>query len=169
MIGRHVTDHQNSKHSTMVQTVTNNMQRYTKREISQATKAREMIARMGFPSVENAMSMVGNGTNFDITPRDFKVAESIWGRDLYSMKGNTTRMTSPVADITVGPAVVQQQQVMCIDIMFIEQLPFLVADVSLVKSLSTVDKRRLGTSWCWDKVFSRSAQRTTIRSESDHE
>ena len=120
-----------------------------RRERSDITKAREMIARMGFASVENAMSMVGNGTNFDIAPRDFKVAESIWGRDLYSMKGKTTRMTSPVADITVGPTVVQQQQVMCIDIMFIEQLPFLVADVSplgltLVKSLSTVDKRRLG-------------------------
>ena len=71
------------------------------------------------------------------------------GPDLYSMKGKTTRMTSPVADVTVGPAILQQQQVMCIDIMFVEQLPFLVADVSpleltLVKSLSTVDKRRLG-------------------------
>lgn len=45
----------------MVATVADNMRKYTKREIDAAGSARELLARMGYPSLENAISMVKGG------------------------------------------------------------------------------------------------------------
>ena len=79
----------------LVQTVQQNLAKFTKREIEQAGKARELIARMGFPSVGSAISMIERGTNFGVTEKDFRVADSIWGKDVASIKGKTKmeRMT----------------------------------------------------------------------------
>ena len=128
----------------MLQTVDENLNRYTKREIDQARKARELLARMGFPSVAEAMTMVSGGTNFDVTARDFHLAESIWGTDRSSMRGKTTKKASPVADIGVQGVVVQQQQVLSVDIMFVDRIPFLVGvatplDLTIATSLLTLD------------------------------
>jgi hypothetical protein len=54
-----------------------NMKRYTKREIGGATRAREMLSRMGYPSVQQAIAMVESGVNFDITALNFRIAEAI--------------------------------------------------------------------------------------------
>lgn len=102
----------------LVQTVHENIGRFTKREVEQAKQARELLARMGFPSVAEAISMLGSGTNFDVTARDFQVAESIWGMDRASLQGKTTKRASPVADISMQGKVV--------DIMFVDKIPFLV-------------------------------------------
>ena len=56
-----------TSYSTLVSTVEDNMQRYTKREMGLAGKARELLARMGFPSVEKAIQIVETGSNFNVT------------------------------------------------------------------------------------------------------
>jgi hypothetical protein len=110
-------------HYGLATTVEENMQRFTKREVSQALKALELLGRMGFPSVARAIQMVETGRKFDVTARDLRIADSIFGSDTKSLKGKTRRRASPIADITVGPAIVQQQQVLAIDVMFIEKIP----------------------------------------------
>jgi hypothetical protein len=74
-------------HYGLVTTVEENTQRFTKREVAQALKARELLGRTGFPSIARAIQMVEAGSNFDVTSRDFKIAESIFGSDATSIKG----------------------------------------------------------------------------------
>jgi hypothetical protein len=128
----------------MVQTVSENLRRYTKREIESAERAREMLGRMGFPSTADAISMISSGSNFDLTARDFQRAESIWGRDLASMRGKSVRKQTVAADLSVKPTIVQQQQVLAIDIMFVDKLAFLIGvatplDLTIATSLLSVD------------------------------
>ena len=128
----------------LVQTVDENMGRFTKREVQQAKQAMELLARMGFPSVADAISMLGSGTNFDVSARDFQIAESIWGMDRASLQGKTTKKASPVADVSIQGKVVQQQQILSVDIMFVDKIPFLVGvatplDLTIVTSLLTLD------------------------------
>lgn len=68
---------QPDEESALVQTVTDNLARYTKREVEKAREARGMLARMSFPSVADAMDMANTGSNFGVSARDFQVADAI--------------------------------------------------------------------------------------------
>jgi hypothetical protein len=103
------------------------MVRYTKREVLGARKARDLLARLGYPSVDNAIAMLRDGTGFDVTAYDFQVADAIWGPDIASLKGKQTKAKSIVPDTTLGVPIVQQQQTSVVDIMFIDQVSTLVA------------------------------------------
>ena len=110
----------------MVATVEQKMLAFTKREIDRARSARELMARMGFPSVAMAMSIVNSGSNFDTSARDFQVAEAIWGRDMASLKGKTTKRATAPACISVKAKIVQKDQVLAIGIMFIDKIAILI-------------------------------------------
>jgi hypothetical protein len=113
-------------HLALIQTVDENMKRYTKREIGGATRAREMLSRMGYPSVQQAIAMVESGVNFDTTAHDFRIAEAIWGADIASLKGKTRNLGAVPADMVIAPIIEQQYQVLSIDIMFIDGVATLV-------------------------------------------
>ena len=113
--------------TALVTTVASNMVNYTKREVIGANKARELLAKLGYPTVENAVAILRDGTGFDVTPYDFKVADAIWGPDIASRRGKTTRSKSMTPDITIGVPIVQQQQLLVVDIMFVDQVSTLVA------------------------------------------
>jgi hypothetical protein len=128
-------------------TVTENIAKFTKREVTQAREAREMLAKMRFPSVSDAIDMANSCKNLGVCGRDFQVADAILGKDASSMKGKTKKRASAVADISVKPAIVQQQQVLSIDVMFIEKIPFLIGvatplDLTIVTSLISLDLNR---------------------------
>ena len=57
--------------SAMVATVEQNSRAFTRREIDRARSARELMARMGFPTAKMAMSIINSGNNFDISAREF--------------------------------------------------------------------------------------------------
>jgi hypothetical protein len=88
----------------MVATVAENMRKYTKREVEYAGAARELLARMGYPSVENAIVMIrgGDRDNMKVAERDFRVAHDIWGKDVTSMRGKTKKKSTAVADISIS-------------------------------------------------------------------
>jgi hypothetical protein len=113
-------------HLALVQTVDENMKRYTKREIGGTTRAREMLSRMGYPSVQQAIAMAESGVNFDITVHDFRIAEAIWGADIASLKGKTRKLGAVPADMAIATIIEQQDQVLSIDIMFIDGVATLV-------------------------------------------
>ena len=112
--------------AALVTTVVENSKGFTKREIERARQAREMLARMGFPTVEQAMSIVNAGSNFEVTARDFQIADAIWGKDIASMKGKTCKRATAVADVVVSTKIVQRDQVLSIDIMFIDKIAILI-------------------------------------------
>jgi hypothetical protein len=79
-----------------------------------------------------------------VTARDFVIADAIWGKDIASMKGKTKKQAIPVADITVSPTLVQKEQVLAIEIMFIRKFAILIGvstplDLTLATSLSSAD------------------------------
>ena len=113
--------------NAMMTTVEQNLRAFTKREIERARAARELMARMGFPSVGMAMSIVNTGSNFVISSRDFQVAEAIWGRNMASMNGKTTKRATVVADIMIKAKTVQKDQVLAIGIMIIDKFDIIVA------------------------------------------
>jgi hypothetical protein len=112
MVATVPTDH-SSDAEILVATVAQNMVRYTKREVSAAQKSRELLARLGYPSVENAIAMLRDGTGFDVTPYDFQVADAIWGPDIASLRGKTTKAKSMIPDSTLGVPIVQSGQHTC--------------------------------------------------------
>jgi hypothetical protein len=111
----------------MVATVAENMRKCTKREVESAGAARELLARMGYPSVENAIVMIRGGDNMKVTERDFRVAHNIWGKDVTNMRGKTKKKSTAVADISIRAPVIQKKQVLSVDIMFVDSIPSLVA------------------------------------------
>ena len=68
-----------------------------------------------------------DGNDFGVTGHDFRVADAIWGTDVASIEGKTKRKNTRSADKTIGQQVAQQQQILSIDIMFVEGQPTLVA------------------------------------------
>ena len=128
-------------------TVTENLRAFTKREVEQARRAREMLARMGFPTVEQAMSIINSGSNFEVSARDFQIAEAIWGKDIASLKGKTTKRATAVADISVSTKILQRDQVLSIDIMYLDKLAILVGvatplGLTIAYSLNTADLKK---------------------------
>jgi hypothetical protein len=126
MIARTPTSHPRTE-QVMVATVAENMRKYTKREVEPAGAARELLARMGYPTVENAIVMIRGGDNMKVTERDFRVAHDIWGKDVTSMRGKTKKKLTAVTDISIRAPVIQKQQVLSVDIMFVDSIPSLVA------------------------------------------
>ena len=133
--------------SALVQTVEDNMRTFTKREVLQAKHARELMVRMGFPSVQQAIRTANSGSNFDVTPRDFEIADTIWGKDIASLKGKTRKRATAIADIRVMPTLVQKEQVLSVDIMFVRKLAILIGvstplDLTLATSLTSLDLQK---------------------------
>lgn len=111
----------------MIDTVEENLKRYTKREIESASRARKLLGVMGYPSVEMAIAMLRDGNGFDVSEYDFRVADAIWGKDIASIKGKTTKKTTVPANMIISAPVVQQQQILSVDIMFVDQVAAVVA------------------------------------------
>ena len=107
----------------LVTTVTENLKAFTKREVEQARRAREMLARMGFPTAEQAMSIINCGSNFDVTARDFQIADAIWGKDIASLNRKTTKRATAIA---VSTKILQRDQVLSINIMYLDKLAILI-------------------------------------------
>jgi hypothetical protein len=112
--------------------------------VLQARKAKEMLARMGFRSVAQAIRTAGSGSNCEVTARDFETADAIRGKDIASTKKQAT----PAADVNISPAAVQQDQVLSVDVMFIQKTAVLVGvstplDLTLATSLYSFHTLRL--------------------------
>lgn len=126
MVSERPTKYPDSADHVMIETVQNNLLKYTKREIAGADKARLLLRKMGYPSVRNAMDIATKGINFDVTARDFAIAEDIYGMDMASLKGKTKKTASTIADLTIGAATIQAEQILSVDIMFVEGVPSLI-------------------------------------------
>ena len=79
-----------------VQTVEKNKSKFTKNQVDKAELARELYYRIGNPSIQDFKNIVKMKTigNLPITVKDIENAEYIFGPDVYTLKGKSTR-TAP--------------------------------------------------------------------------
>ena len=147
MVKERPTKYPDSGDHVMIETVQNTLLKYTKREIADADKARLLLGKMGYLSVRNAIGIATKGVNFDVTARDFAIAEDIHGMDVASLKGKTKKMASTIADLSIGAATVQVEQILSVDVMFVEGVPSLIGlatslELTIATTLSAYDTVR---------------------------
>ena len=110
-------------------TVTQNSQAYTKREVSDAEKARELIRRLGIPSEASAIEAINRGSiiNSPVTANDIHRATKIFGKDIASLRGKTHKQASlPIKDPRL-PRQVPSDVTFNTDIMFVGGHAFLLS------------------------------------------
>ena len=132
-----------------IQTVEDNKKLYTERERRSAALARQAQMRLGYPSPADIIEGINKGRiiNLPITRADMETATKIWGRDLGSVVGKSTRKT-PEA-VTIERSEEQETDkkiVLCVDIFYIGGLTFLLSvsrrlNMFMVSYLSSNDSK----------------------------
>mmetsp|Transcript_36453 Transcript_36453/g.87993 ORF Transcript_36453/g.87993 Transcript_36453/m.87993 type:complete len:132 (-) Transcript_36453:92-487(-) len=104
---------------------------YTSRQIETAKKARGLLHALGSPSVEDLKKAIRIGIkNSPVSIADVVIAEKIFGPDVGSLKGKTTRskVTPPVLNyIEIPPELIKAQEsvTLYIDGMYVNGFQFL--------------------------------------------
>ncbi|MEL7196301.1 MAG: reverse transcriptase domain-containing protein [Bacteroidota bacterium] len=118
---------------TLVSTVKDNTKMYSDRDYKRAMAARELQKAIGRPSTEHLVRIVEGGhlPNCPVTRADILAAEHIWGQDLGTLKGKTTRRKAVPVDgeiVKVSPTILQKygQVTLGIDIMHVNRMAFLI-------------------------------------------
>ena len=105
---------------TALATVKEQMALYTRIEREGAIRARLFLYRTGFPSKAALIEMAGSMLEVNVTRQDIERAHEIWGEDLASLKGKTTNRTAKAVRLELSEATTQIQQVLEVDIFFID-------------------------------------------------
>ena len=127
----------------LVTTVNDKMKKYTVRQVKQAELAREYQRKLGYVSPGQLVKLIGQGklVNSNITAQDVVRSLDIWGPDLGSLKGKTPSHQAQVEEEQPLLDNIQDlNQIMYIDIMFVNGNPFLIA---VVKPLEYVMVNKL--------------------------
>ena len=114
----------------LVATVADNMRQYTKREVGQASNARQLIALHAHASSQATIDMLDAGvTHCDVTKQDVRNADAIFRSSIAALKGKTHKLASTPASALIAPRVTQVQHILAVDIFVIKQLPFLLGEL----------------------------------------
>ena len=120
------------KSMSYIQSVQENKLPYTQRQLDRAKKAREMLQSLGSPTVADLKAIIRMNCikNNPITIEDVNIAEKVFGPDIGSLKGKSTRRKPiPVVQdvIEIPPELITAQKnvVLCMDTMKVNGLPFL--------------------------------------------
>jgi hypothetical protein len=109
-------------------TVSENERLFTKREVQAAKQTRELKRILGYPSDADLIHLLKSGIkNAPVEVNDVKRAAIIYGPDWAELKGKTTMNKPSVVNIDPIMRPVHQLQVLHVDIMFVEGIPFLIS------------------------------------------
>lgn len=121
-----------TKHN-MLETVEEIKEHFSARQIQRAKNARRFIHALGMPTLEDAKRILKMNTIQDckITTEDINLCKKVFGEDMSSLKGKTTRQKpNPVVQNTVEipPELMNDQRniELCVDTMYWNELPFFV-------------------------------------------
>ena len=114
----------------MVETVKEKLSKYSKREIRDAIRARELQRQMGFMRGGELEKMISHGKllECEISKRDVKRADDIWGQDIAEIKGKSTGRKGDVIKNDDSEIVTKQEkfQTAHVDLFFTNGRPFLI-------------------------------------------
>ena len=147
----------------LISTVSENKKNFTKTQVNRADLARKVYEILMFPSIRDFKHlMMTNGIkNCPITIEDINISEKIYGPNVYSIKGKSTRSNpTPKIDdrveITPELKVAHQMVVYCADIMYVQGVMFLITiskNIHLI-TVTHVRTRSAGVlSEAFDEVF----------------
>jgi hypothetical protein len=90
--GLHYYDPRNEKHLTFVNTVSENKEGFTKRQTKNAELTRTLYNTLSYPSMKDFKWVIQSNQIKDcpMTVQDIDVAQKIWGKNIATLKGNTT-------------------------------------------------------------------------------
>jgi hypothetical protein len=115
-----------------INTIEENKQLYTDRQITRAKKARDLYHAIGTPNAEDFKKIIRMNAirNCPVTIDDILIAEKVFGPDIGTLKGKSTRQKpAPIVqeyvDIPKELILAQENVTLCIDTMFVNGLPFL--------------------------------------------
>jgi hypothetical protein len=118
------------KQSMYVATVSENMYKYTKREVDRAEEANKLLETLCYPSANTLAEMVKNHMdNSPVTTQDIHRANDIWGPNVAALKGKTTQRKTdvPKEEEFLPRRLNPEPQVLLLDIMFVDGEAFLVS------------------------------------------
>ena len=118
------------KQSMYVATVSENMYKYTKREVDRAEEANKLLESLCYPSANTLAEMVKNHMdNSPVTTQDIHRANDIWGPNVAALKGKTTQRKTdvPKEEEFLPRRLNPEPQVLLLDIMFVDGEAFLVS------------------------------------------
>ena len=98
--GLHYYDPRENEQLAFVNTVSENKEGFTKRQIKGAETARTLYATLSYPSMKDFKWVIRSNQIKDcpVTVQDVDVALKIWGKNIAALKGKTTRSKmNPVA------------------------------------------------------------------------
>ena len=129
----------------LVATVEENKKGYTERQFKRAKEARALYHKVGTPMVENFKGLLRQNLiqNCPVTIEDVIIAEKIFGPDISSLKGKSTRTKpKPVVEdvIDIPPEIKKENKeiVLCMDTMFINKEIFLTTIDKSIKFRSLI-------------------------------
>ena len=140
---------------TFLQSVANNKQNFTRREIAHADRARRLYRHLGRPSEQQFQDILQKNLLRDcpVTPDDAKRAYHIYGPDLATLKGKTTNSTQPHVptyrrvDIPAPILIEHNHITLCVDFMYLNGNPFLhtISKSICFRTISSVTSRSANT------------------------
>ena len=114
--------------TALVSTVTENEALFTRREVGDARRARELSRRLGYPSLKHFIKMVKNMENSPMRVSDVYRAARIWGPEIAYLKGTTRNVKTEHIPVDQLPRPVGRVvQTMHIDLMYVEGEAFLLS------------------------------------------
>lgn len=138
----------------MVTTVSENMKSFTKREVKKAREARRLMEIIGRPNENHMRHIVMNNQlrNCNVTDQDIRNAHDIFGPDIGSLKGKTTRRGEPHVDLSMQPIPQEivtrhREVVICFDVMYVNGIPFAVSISRAIKfcTVEALENRKAET------------------------
>ena len=117
--------------TAMIQTVEGNEKLYTKRQVQGAERARLLCEELGFVSNQDLVKLVKRGIlGCDVTVPDVYRALRIYGESLGNLRGKTKRSNTKHVDLESVPKEIDVNVTLHVDIMFVENIPFLIAVIA---------------------------------------
>jgi hypothetical protein len=134
----------NTVQANFINTVQENMMKYSRRQVDRANKAKELYGIVGNPSIADFKIMIKFGliTNCQVTLEDINIATDIYGPDIAALKRKTVRKRPlPVrADFIKVPRerlTIQKHIQLVAGVLFVNGMPFELP-ISININLTTV-------------------------------
>ena len=135
------------RYSIGVETVQDNMKKYTKREVKQAKLAREYVRRANFISEGQLIRAINTGKikNCEISTQDVLRSIDIWGKHEGNLRGKTTARKTETVSGDIPITSTTEKQSLHVDIMYFNDQPYMLGvfqplELAVAKRLKTKTK-----------------------------